>query len=380
MIWDRRYRELSAGANRVEWSSVPATIDATRVTLVSLSAADGVEVESGELTAGTDEQGATLTWRVAAEKPARHLLEAAYTTELISWQARYSLTVAASGSRGRFAGVLEITNHGHQALRDVRLRVTEASLAPAGESEGESEDERSDDRPAGDEKAPLLVLDQPVQLAARSTVLVPLVETGEVVLPVARQLLYDPGDRERHGRSREPERARSFGMREGDDIRPEAREVIALDLSSARGAQASRLAGLPSGWLSIATREVLDGTIATRHIGAGTAFSDRLDGDRTFIELGDARGVEVARRQTEFFLDEHAHRLVEEIRISLRNRQERERVFVVYEHLYRGSNWTVGYHNDIGDPHKVGPQTVRFQVPLPAGGQRTIVYRAIYTW
>ena len=93
-----------------------------------------------------------------------------------------------------------------------------------------------------------------------------------------------------------------------------------------------------------------------------------------------ARGLIGSRRQEDFAIDPDNRRVIEEIRVEIENRTPTAAAIEVREHLYRGLDWAVAYHNQVGRLRKAGPQEIRFAVAVPARSRRLIAYRVVYRW
>lgn len=389
MIWDRRTVELPVGDTEVVFEPALDNIDARSATLVSLTAPDSISVRANppSQTAGTQ----PLRWTVTTKKAGAHLLEAAYVSTHVTWRARYRLHVRADQPTppdgdeagapeswtGQLGGSLEITNHSKMPLKDALIRVTDTRrIEPrASESSGA-------EATGGDIAEPRFIdVPQRVSLAARTTTLVPLLAADSEPWPLVRGLLFDPVKTDLRGRARKPKLRRDYGLRDEENPRLDVRTIVELQPDLATGASGARspaaLATLPAGHMTVVADTERG---SPRALGGGQAF-ERLTGAKSrHVEVGSLKSVRVYRRQADFFLDEYAERLVEEIRITLENRDVRAHRVLVREHMYRGRNWSVGYHNGVGNPSKIGVQSVRFDVDLAPGETQMIVYRVVYTW
>jgi hypothetical protein len=98
------------------------------------------------------------------------------------------------------------------------------------------------------------------------------------------------------------------------------------------------------------------------------------------LAVGTATGLVGSRRVSEFSRDEAGRRLVEEVRIAIANRRGVPTEVLVREHLYRGLNWSLAYHNEVAALRKEAAQEIHFRVHLPGRATRDIIYRVVYTW
>lgn len=395
MIWNRRNVDLSAGLEVVEFAPVPANVDARSATLVSLTAPDSISVLAQEPpTPPPADRPRSLSWTVTTDSTRTHLLEAAYVSPHITWRAHYRLHIAPAPSGGRegsdaseswtghLSGYLEISNHTSVTIKDAIIRVADTRrVADPGVDGVHDADADADE--SGDDAGPRFIrLPGRVTLAPRATVQVPLIPAHSEPWPLVHRLLYDPVIPELRGRIRRPDLRRDYGLRDEENPRLGVRTIIEFgdrpDTAPDSAPSPLDLALLPAGRMTVVA-DTDSG--APRAIGAGLAFERLSDAKSRHVELGTSKAaVEIDRRQTDFFMDEYAERLVEEIRITFHNRDARAHRVFVREHMYRGHNWSVGYNNGVGQPRKLGVQTVRFDVDLAAGASETIMYRVIYSW
>ena len=98
------------------------------------------------------------------------------------------------------------------------------------------------------------------------------------------------------------------------------------------------------------------------------------------LRIGVAPGLSGRRWQEEVSISEARRRVVEEIRVELTNDAEQDASVDVVEHMVRGLNWSLAYHNKVGTAAKRGPQEVRFSVNVPAESTVLLMYRVVYTW
>jgi hypothetical protein len=273
-----------------------------------------------------------------------HLMEAAYTTDAIAWRASYELVLDASRRRGRLRAALTIDNRTDLDVQAATVRVTGAPQAGL----QNQIDGQTGPLPAW------FVLDQPVTIPAGRATRYPMLDQGREVA-VAVRLFHDSVGVELDYRSLKPVAAESYGAgapaRRGDST-----VFRRLEIDRDR---APWLAALPAG-------ELLGQTFAP--------------GDDASVVLGPAPEWHARRWQSDFLHDPHGRRVVEEIRVKIDSRATEPAVVVVREHLYRGLNWTIAYHNEVAAARKEGPQAVRFEVPVPARGSALLVYRVVYTW
>jgi len=107
---------------------------------------------------------------------------------------------------------------------------------------------------------------------------------------------------------------------------------------------------------------------------------DHTPKDETIrVFTGDAFDIVGERRRIDYKIDINGHWLDESFEIKLRNHKEKDPAEIrVVEHLYRWTSWGIAEKSDTF--LKTDSQTIEFRVQIPAGGEKTISYKAHYTW
>lgn len=149
--------------------------------------------------------------------------------------------------------------------------------------------------------------------------------------------------------------------------------------ASVGGSIASRLEfhafdTLPAGDLRVLTTDK-DGRV--EFIGQGQVPDTSKDGD-VDIELGTAFDLHATRARTAFNLDNSDRRIDEAFRVTLSNDGDAARTINVTEHPDRWTQWTL-VSSSIR-PRTQTPDTLMFQVDVPAHGQATLDYALRYQW
>lgn len=96
------------------------------------------------------------------------------------------------------------------------------------------------------------------------------------------------------------------------------------------------------------------------------------------INTGNAFDIVGERNRTDYRIDQRAHWIEEAFEITVKNRKEEPTTIRVTEHLYRWNNWEIVSASD--EYEKVDSDTIIFNVTLPPDSEKTISYRAKYTW
>jgi hypothetical protein len=93
---------------------------------------------------------------------------------------------------------------------------------------------------------------------------------------------------------------------------------------------------------------------------------------------GSAFDLKGERRQTDYHIDFNSRWVDESFEIKLRNHKKEAAVVRVVEHLYRGLGWEIVEKSSTY--LKTDAQTIEFQVQVPPDGEKTVTYKAHYTW
>lgn len=207
-----------------------------------------------------------------------------------------------------------------------------------------------------------------------------LLPAGGSPVPVVVAPVFDPVGDGLDQRRRRPRAGRDFGTGRGagagaGHTAPQSgplSRTLMLDPARA-GLDPDRC---PPGAIKVVERR---GGGPPAPLGEGRGFTDPGH-PVARVALGPAKGLTGRRRQTDYAYDPGGKRLVEELRIEIRNHRRRAAQVLVREHLYRGLNWALAYHNQVGAVSKDGPQAIQFRLDVPAGERREVVYRVVYTW
>lgn len=131
---------------------------------------------------------------------------------------------------------------------------------------------------------------------------------------------------------------------------------------------------LPAGTLRALT---LDQDGAMELLGQGN-IPDTPKGQQVKITLGESFDLRANRERTAFSVDKYARTMDESFRITLTNGGDTARTVTVREHPNRWSAWKL-LSSSI-KPNKQTPDTLEFDVNVPAGGKARLDYHVQYTW
>ena len=131
---------------------------------------------------------------------------------------------------------------------------------------------------------------------------------------------------------------------------------------------------LPSGTLRVLLRDQ-DGRA---ELLGENRIADTAKGGDVKVNLGTAFELSATRTRTEFKVDRAAHTMEEGFRITLGNAGETARTVAVREHPNRWRVWSLASSSQ--KPATQTPDTLEFQVAVPANSKATLDYVVRYMW
>jgi hypothetical protein len=318
-----------------------------------------------------------LRWRVLAQRSGTQELEQSYEFTLVSWTAGYALVLSRSQPGiGSLQGWLSVANRTRMELRADNVWVVDAPLRPLPPPlpppPPRNEEEVSvPPGPAPYRPAPLR-LPVSLRVPAGAIAQVPLLpDRVQVATSLAR--VYDPVGAGLDHPGRRPRSEEEYGASRGRDV-----------LIYAEIAMENDHLHLPPGQLTVYRR----GKAALIPLGSATVFAATRETAgaptripaRLRLPIGLAPELIGRREQADFVYDPARRRLLEEIRVTLENRGDEITEVVIREHLYRGIDWALVYHNAAEPVEKTGPQELQIRRRVPAHGKVLTAYRVAYTW
>ena len=237
-------------------------------------------------------------------------------------------------------------------------------------------------------RVPIVGIGRGARLKAGGSVRLPLL-AGDRLTPVELARVFDPVGASHSHQGVRPIDRRSYATTSDNKDLP-------VSLTVRLGLSEDQLRGLPVGDISVLVRSggTMSALGSTRGFGRPAEPNDDSMGSETVaiaqtdgttagpgdLRIGVAPGLRGRRWQADFHLDKAHKRLVEEIRVELKNDTATTATVIVYEHLYRGLSWSLAYHNEVGVASKKASQEIDFSVVVPARGKRVLMYRVVYTW
>jgi hypothetical protein len=132
---------------------------------------------------------------------------------------------------------------------------------------------------------------------------------------------------------------------------------------------------LPEGRIRISQVDDADGRV--EFIGEDSIAHTPKD-EEVMVKVGNAFDVVGERKRSDFKIDHNNHRMWDSYEVTLRNQKDEAVDVVVLESLYRASNWTI--ENNNAPFEKLNANRIRFNVSIPANGEKVVRYTAYYTW
>ena len=288
-----------------------------------------------------------------------------YPTSGLGWRAAYSLLLLeGNGCRMRLDALASIANRSGRNYADAKLKLIAGSPNIS----------RSNPRPMA-YKAMAASAPAPEGLPEQSSLgdYRAYAIDGALDLPdasVTQVPLYAPG---------ELDCERRWIAENGSPWFPHKPMIAEADITVSGGPVISEIRftpteNLPAGHLRVLTRD-RDGRI--EFIG-DARIADTQKGRALPIALGNAFDVRATRERTAFSVDKADHEMNEGFRIALTNTGENARTVTVREHPNRWRAWSLLSSSQ--KPAKQTPDTLEFEVAVPANGKATLDYVVKYAW
>ena len=308
----------------------------------------------GDLTASP-----TLVWTLASQRAGLEPVEVSYLTGGLSWKADYVATLSADDRSLELGGWVTIDNRSGTTYPDAKLKLVAGDIHRAPQA-GREEFARhalevADAAPSAaafEERTffeyHLYDLPRPTTIKNNQTKQIRLLETASVRTQKVFRLAGAPWYyTQQYGGEQ--------GLKVGVYQEFENRERDGLGVP------------LPAGTVRLYKADA-DGTLQL--VG-----EDRIDhtpeGEKVVLKIGEAFDVVADRRQTEFEVVASGHVWEEAFEVVIRNHKKEDIVVQVVEPL--PGEWRMLSNSH--DFEKLDAFTVRFDVPVKAGGEATLQYR-----
>jgi hypothetical protein len=319
----------------------------------------------------------TLSWTIQSDRAGKLNAELSYVTGGMSWEADYSMLSPTEGNTVDVIGWVTMDNQTGKTFENARIKLMAGDVSKI-QQQVQVVTRSSGNYYAGEEAAVsekafeeyhLYTLSRPAALHDRETKQVEFLRVEGV--RAERVYVYD-------GVKINQNRYQGYNpeyLRTNRDYGTESNPKIWV-MKEIRNSKENHLGiPLPKGRMRFYRKDD-DGQL--EFIGENNI--DHTPKDETIrVYAGDAFDLVGERRRINIQIDTARNWLDESFEIKLRNRKEKDPVEIrVVEHLYRGINWDVAEKSDAF--LKTDSQTIEFRVQIPAGGEKTITYKAHYTW
>lgn len=318
----------------------------------------------------------TLVWKLATAKVGSHLVEVAYQTGGLNWQADYNAVLNARDTHCDLTGWVTINNQSGATYQEAKLkliagdvrRVQPPPMAKAVRRGAVMELAAAADTAGFEEKSffeyHLYTLGRPTTVGENQTKQIELLKTTEV--PIKKVFLYEGalGFRFYGGLQQQP----NYGSETSNK-----KVNVIVEIRNSKENQMGM--PLPKGRVRMFKRDDADGTLEF----VGEDQIDHTPKDETIkLHLGDAFDVAGERKRTNFNVDTGRKVMTESFEIRIRNHKDEAVEVLVKETLYRWNSWEITESSQKCD--KYDANTIHFPVKVAKDGEQVITYTVRYTW
>jgi hypothetical protein len=316
----------------------------------------------------------TLVWKLATEKVGQQLIEVAYQTAGINWQADYNAILNPNDTKLDLGGWVTINNQSGATYKDAKLKLIAGDVRRVAQ-EVTATPMRMLAKQAvalGDEgfaeksffEYHLYTLGRTATVAQNQTKQIELLKAADV--PVKKVFLYDGAPQYRfYGGLNN---AANYGS---EDSNKKVNVVVEVKNSKENNLGMA----LPKGKMRLYKRDEADGSLEF----IGEDEIDHTPKDETIkLHIGDAFDIVGERKRTDFHVDASSHVMTESFEIRVRNHKTEPVEVLVKETLYRWNNWEINESNQ--KYTKFDANTIHFPVKVDKDGEQVITYTVRYTW
>jgi hypothetical protein len=319
----------------------------------------------------------TLTWRIAADAPAKLDAELSYITAGLTWNAAYNFVAPEKGDTLDLVGWVtfqnnsgkEFTNSTVQLMAgDVNkiqppqpmMMMAKSAFAPAAAPMPEVTEKAFDEYH-------LYSLARPVSLHDRETKQVEFIRAASI--QAATLYVYDGAALENF-RGWDP-----MAIRTNPDYGTQSNKKVWVMREFKNSKENGLGVALPAGRVRFYREDDSDHSL--QFVGENTL--DHTPADETVrLYTGDSFDLVGERTRTDYQMSQRNDQMQEAFSIKVRNHKTTPVEIRVVEHLYRGANWTILEKSD--DYIKTDAQTIEFRVTLKPDEEKTLTYRVQYSW
>ncbi|MEO7932074.1 MAG: DUF4139 domain-containing protein [Chthoniobacterales bacterium] len=332
-----------------------------------------VDIQFGSLPDGLITRP-SLVWKVATAKPGDQMVEIAYQTQGISWNADYNLVLSGDEKQADLGGWVTITNQSGATYRDARLKLVAGDVhrvQPNARMEKApmALDAVAAEAPTGFEEKSffeyhLYTLGRPATVAENQTKQIELLSAAAI--PLKKIYLYDG----------QPQMRFYGGLQMENDFGSEnSNKKVKVFFEIANSKENHLGLALPKGKIRISKRDPADNSL--EFVG-----EDEIDhtpkNEKIRITTGDAFDIVGERKRTNFTLNTRGHVATESFEIKVRNHKDTPIEVLVKETLYRWNQWEI---TDLSDKWtKEDANTIHIPVTIEKDGEKVVTYTVKYTW
>ena len=316
----------------------------------------------------------TLVWKLATEKAGQQLIEVAYQTGGINWQADYNAVLNAKDTALDLGGWVTINNQSGATYKDAKLKLiagdvrrvqpayaaapmaSKRAMLMGAEAEGFAEKAFFEYH--------LYTLGRPATVAQNQTKQIELLKAADV--PVKKVFLYEGAPQYRFYGGLISDA--NYGNEEGYK-----KVKVIIEVKNSKDNHMGM--ALPKGKVRLYKRDEADGSLEF----IGEDQIDHTPKDETVkLHIGDAFDIIGERKRTNFSVDTSGHVMTESFEIRVRNHKTEPVEVLIKESLYRWNNWEITESNQKWT--KYDSNTIHFLVKVDKDGEQVITYTVRYTW
>jgi len=315
----------------------------------------------------------TLVWKLATEMVGEQLIEVAYQTGGINWQADYNAVLNAKDTALDLGGWVTINNQSGATYKEAKLKLMAGDVRRAEQPQVQYMAMAAAKAFRGgvagfEEKAffeyHLYTLGRPATVAQNQTKQIELLKTAGV--PVKKVFLYEGA----------PQYRFYGGLNQDTNYGSEESNKKVKVLIEVKNSKENHMGmALPKGKMRLYKRDEADGSL--EFIGEDEIDHTPKD-EMVRLHIGDAFDVVGERKRTNFKVDVSGHVMTESFEIRVRNHKTEPVEVLVKETLYRGNNWEIIESNQKWT--KYDSNTIHFPVKVDKDGEQVITYTVRYTW
>ena len=333
--------------------------------LVMVQRPDNVQnIEFGALPEGLLTRP-TLVWKVATEKPGKHLAQVTYQTQGMGWSADYSAVINAPDTQMDLSGWVTLTNQCGAGFKDARVKLIAGDVRRVQPPPVPMPPQAMLARKAGAaadrggfvEKTffeyHMYTLGRRTTVNENQVKQVELLTAAEV--PVKKRYVFEPGGRywhPRYGRSNE------YKVNVFVEFKNSKDQKLGMPL--------------PKGKVRVYKRDAADGDLEF----VGEDQIDHTPKDEELkLYVGDA--FDIVGEQTVTDRKQGDRWRQESVKAEIRNHKDEDIQVLVREKL-QGGQWEVQQKSQ--EFKKVDADTIEFELPVAKNGKAEVTYTVHYRW